>query len=137
MFRFVFLFAAAMLPIYAEDARMQAFNRALGVDCAHCHTLQDWKRADRPEFVFARKMIKMTDGLSAGTLRGLGGITCWSCHRGSVKPARMPRASWESLLAKWPEELKLSPDDEKKPRRDVFKNIQSTPDEPAGNLPRP
>jgi hypothetical protein len=80
-------------------------------------------------------MIKMTEGLSAGTLRSLGGITCWTCHRGNVKPARMPRASWEDLLAKWPEELKLSAENAKKPRRDVYKNIQSTPDAPAGGLP--
>src|SRR5450432_3964154 len=80
-------------------------------------------------------MMKMTEGLSAGTLRNLGGISCWTCHRGKVKPARMPRTSWEDLLAKWPEALKLSPADAKKPRRKVYKNIRSTPDDPAGSLP--
>ena len=84
---------------------------------------------------FTERMKKMTEGLSGGILRDLGGITCWTCHRGNVKPARMPRASWEGLLVRWPEELKLSPEDAKKSRRQVYKNIKSTPDTPAGSLP--
>ena len=36
-----------------KEARMQAIDRALGVECAHCHTGEDWKRADKPEFAFA------------------------------------------------------------------------------------
>jgi hypothetical protein len=135
MSRFVFVLVLAELPIQAQDARMQAIDRALGVECSYCHTGDDWKRGDKPEFAFARRMIKMTDGLSGGTLSNLGGIRCWTCHRGNVKPARMPRAGWEGLLAKWPEELKLSPEDAKKPRREVYKNIRSTPDAPAGSLP--
>jgi hypothetical protein len=138
MSRFVFVLAVVIGRIHAQDAqvvRMQAIGRALGVECAHCHTGEDWKRGDKPEFGFAGRMIKMTEGLSAGTLRNLGGITCWTCHRGNMKPARMPRASWEDLLAKWPEALKLSPADAKKPRREVYKNIRSTPDAPAGSLP--
>ena len=51
---------------------MEAINRALGVECTFCHIADDWKRADKPEFTFARRMIHMTDGLSAGSLRSLG-----------------------------------------------------------------
>jgi hypothetical protein len=117
-----------------QEARMQAIDRALGVECAHCHAGDDWKRADKPEFAFAERMIKMTDGLSAGTLLDLGGVTCWTCHRGKVKPAGMTRASWEDRLAQWPETLKLSAEDAKKPRREVYKNIQSAPNASAGSL---
>jgi hypothetical protein len=27
----------------------------------------------------------------------LGGISCWSCHRGLTIPARLPRERWESI----------------------------------------
>jgi hypothetical protein len=47
----------------------------------------------------------------------------------------MPRESWQAVLAKWPAELKLSEEDAKKPRREVYKNIQTAPDTPAGGLP--
>jgi hypothetical protein len=107
MSRLVFVLAVAVSQIHAQDVQA----------------------------TFTERMQKMTEGLSSGTLRDFGGITCWTCHRGSVKPARMPRASWEDLLAKWPQELKLSPEDAKKPRRQVYKNIISTPDSPAESLP--
>ena len=97
---FVRFLCAALLAIgciHAQDAQaraMQAISRALGVECSHCHTVDDWKRDDKPEFAFAGRMMKMVQGRNAGTLRDLGGVSCWTCHRGLVKPARMPRASW-------------------------------------------
>jgi hypothetical protein len=125
--------------IYGQDAdlvRMREIDRALGVECAHCHVDQDWKRSDKPEFAFAVRMMKMTDGLSSGTLRNLGGVACWSCHRGHQKPERMARASWEDVLAKWPDALKLSAEDAKRPMREVYKNIQLSPSTAqAGGLP--
>jgi hypothetical protein len=113
---------------------MQSINRALGVDCAHCHTVDDWKRDDKPEFAFAGRMMKMVEGLNAGTLRDLGGVSCWTCHRGSVKPARMPRASWQDRLDKWPDALKLSAEDAKRPAREVYRNVLSMPNSPAGSF---
>lgn len=107
MSRLVFVLAVAVSQINAQDAQA----------------------------TFTERMQKMTEGLSGGTLRDLGGITCWTCHRGNVKPARMPQASWEALLVKWPEELKVRPEDAKKSRRQVYKNIKSAPDAPAGSLP--
>jgi hypothetical protein len=137
--RFVFCFAVTAIGhLLAQDAqlaKMEAIDRALGVGCAHCHTSEDWKRGDKPEFSMAGRMIKMTDGLSAGTLRNLGGVTCWTCHRGSVKPVRMLHASWEDRLAHWPEALKLGAEDAKKSRREVYKNIQATREDSAGSLP--
>ena len=114
---------------------MQAIGRDLGVSCSHCHVGEDWKRDEKPQFAFAGRMIKMTQGLSAGTLRDLGGVTCWTCHRGKVKPGRMPRASWEDRLANWPEALKLKDEDAKKPAQEVYRNIQSLKNSPAGGLP--
>jgi hypothetical protein len=44
-------------------------------------------------------MSRMVSGLNAGILKDLGGITCWTCHRGRAIPARVPRADWENIQA--------------------------------------
>jgi Photosynthetic reaction centre cytochrome C subunit len=128
----------AMVLFAAGCARAQAtmleINRALGVECSHCHTVDDWKKGDKPEFAFAGRMMKMVEGLNAGTLRGVGSVSCWTCHRGNVKPARMPRASWQERLDKWPEALKLSAEDAKKPAREVYQNVPLMGNSAAGGL---
>ncbi len=83
---------------------------------------------------FADRMKKMVDGLNTGPLQDFGGITCWTCHRGNSKPARMPREGWQDRLAKWPESLKLSDADAKKPAEQVYRNIQSLKGSAAGGL---
>jgi hypothetical protein len=133
----IFIALTAIRCVQAQDDRMagmQTIDRDLGVNCSHCHVGEDWKRDDKPQFAFAGRMIKMTQGLSAGTLRDLGGVTCWTCHRGKVKPDRMPRAAWEPRLANWPEALKLKEEDAKKPAQEVYRNIQSLKNSPAGGL---
>jgi hypothetical protein len=117
------------------NPRMQTFNHDLGVECTHCHTAGNWAGDDNPQFAFTIRMSKMQDGLNAGPLRDFGGgLTCWTCHRGSAKPARMPRAGWETRLANWPEPLKLAEADAKKPAEEVYKNIQSLKGSAAGGL---
>ncbi len=76
-----------------------AFNRALGVECVHCHNPPASKADSKPTYLFAQRMMRMVEGLSAGKLKDLGGVTCWTCHRGKVKPGRLPRESWEALKA--------------------------------------
>src|SRR6478736_5030627 len=45
----------------------------------------------------AARMARMVDALNAGPLKGLEPITCWTCHRGQAKPARLPVAAWQSI----------------------------------------
>jgi len=73
-------------------------NRALGVECSHCHTGSDFADATKPTFDFARRMARMVDGINDGPLKGIGSLTCWSCHRGQPVPPRIPRAAWESIV---------------------------------------
>jgi hypothetical protein len=61
-----------------QNPRMQAIGRDLGVECDYCHVADSWARDDKPQFAFAVRMTKMQEGLNAGTLRDLGGVTCWS-----------------------------------------------------------
>lgn len=78
-------------------ARMDAWSRALGVECTHCHVEGDFKSTAKPTFEFAQRMARMVNGLSEGRLESLGGISCWTCHRGSTRPARLPRELWEAI----------------------------------------
>ena len=91
---------ALAAPAAAQDdvqARMQAWSKALGVECTHCHVADNWTDASQPAFTFAQRMMRMVDGLNAGPMKELGGVTCWTCHRGRSIPARLPRETWETI----------------------------------------
>jgi hypothetical protein len=101
----VFAAAALMIAAVPEHATTRGYNIALGVECAHCHTAGDFANASKPVFDFARRMARMVQGINDGPLKALGGVTCWSCHRGQTVPARLPRADWESIAATHAAEL--------------------------------
>ena len=85
----------------AQDvtAKMQSWSVALGVSCTHCHLEGQWADGSMPTFAFAGRMQAMVEGLNTGPLKGVGEITCLTCHRGKPIPARLPRESWEKILA--------------------------------------
>ena len=78
---------------------MKEFTRSLGVRCEHCHVGEgddlskfDFAADTKPTKVTTRKMAKMTASLNEA-VKDLGEpstspkITCFTCHRGAVKPA--------------------------------------------------
>ena len=83
----------------AVDARMQAWSKALGVECVHCHVPDNWTDASKPTFEFAQRMSRMLDALNAGPLKEVGEVGCWTCHRGRSIPARLARETWEKIRA--------------------------------------
>ena len=93
--------------------RMDRFNRSLGVECTHCHVADLWKDESKPEFGGALKMSRMVEALNATRLRDIGEIACWTCHRGDVRPARLPRPALDAELARWPEALASAPEGQK------------------------
>jgi hypothetical protein len=80
----------------ALTALMRSFTGALGVQCNHCHVEDMAQRAsdENPKKDIARKMIKMTMDINATYMDGIGAaaapeqpkVTCFTCHRGAVKP---------------------------------------------------
>jgi hypothetical protein len=78
-------------------ARMRFWSTALGVECAHCHLEGAWTDTSKPAFEFARRMARMVDGLNAGPLNAFEPITCWTCHRGQPRPARLPATAWQTI----------------------------------------
>lgn len=78
---------------------MEGYNKALGVKCNHCHTMD--KSSDKKhEKEIARHMIKFTNELNAKEFAPIGdqyknAIECATCHRGSTKPMSHTKAFME------------------------------------------
>src|SRR5690349_18245721 len=99
---------ARVLPAEIGQERLRAtmvgFARALGVRCTFCHVGQEGAPLNTLDFVsdanphkdIARGMLRMTQRLNETDLPALLGesqaprVTCFTCHRGSTTPARMP-----------------------------------------------
>ena len=81
---------------------MEQFNRALGVECTHCHVQDKWDDESKAPFATARNMFRMVQALNETHLRDIGEISCWTCHRGDVRPSRVPRAAIDAELSRWP-----------------------------------
>ena len=79
---------------------MRSFTAALGVECSHCHvgTQQERAKDDNPKKGIARKMIQMTTAINNDLLKGVGDpapagtskVSCFTCHRGAIKPLTAP-----------------------------------------------
>ena len=65
---------------------MFAFKASLGVDCTHCHIKDQFEKDDKPPKQVARKMITLVRETNA-KLGGAARVTCFTCHRGQVRPA--------------------------------------------------
>jgi len=89
---------------------MQQWSASLGVQCTYCHADSNWQDTSNPLFDFARRMSRMVAALNAGTLAGVEGVTCWTCHRGQARPARLPRASWQDIQAAHSDDFATRPD---------------------------
>jgi hypothetical protein len=95
-----------------QQERMERYNRALGVECTHCHLAEKWPDESKPQFAIARNMASMVDAINEH-LSAIGKIGCWTCHRGEIKPSRLPRAALDAELARWPKELEEAPESQK------------------------
>lgn len=99
----VVLAGGATSAQYDDHAASRAFNRALGVDCAHCHAEPLAGEAERAALAIARRMIAMVEEINTRSLAAIGGrVSCWTCHAGQVVPSRLPGDAWEKVLAAWP-----------------------------------
>ncbi len=105
--------AASALP-HSVD---RSLNVALGVECIHCHAATDMRdRTTNPKFAIAAQMMAMVAQLNRGPLADTGGVTCWSCHEGQLRPSRVAAARWQEErdrtfagdLASAPDSVKLA-----------------------------
>jgi Photosynthetic reaction centre cytochrome C subunit len=75
---------------------MNAWSRALGVSCGHCHNTADFSSDEKNKKQIARDMVEMGTMIS-GKIKTIAGLSqrpvvnCITCHRGEIKPAyKMP-----------------------------------------------
>ena len=88
------------MTLQQVQQQMRGFTAALGVECSHCHvgTMQERSKDDNPKKGLARKMIQMTMAINNDMLKGVGDpaaagaakVTCFTCHRGAIKPLTVP-----------------------------------------------
>lgn len=81
-------------------AAMNRFTRALGVNCQHCHVENHFESDDKPAKQTARKMIEMVRAIDSQNFPSSNAVTCWTCHRGGLKPESNPPAAATSAPLK-------------------------------------
>ena len=83
---------------------MNLVATSLGVHCDYCHVQATpdfsrtpsnaggwvWDRDDKQTKRRAREMMKMVVGLNASVFKGQAKVTCYTCHRGTTQPLRLP-----------------------------------------------
>lgn len=76
---------------------MDRWGETLGVSCDHCHVLYEWASEAKAPKEITRQMVALTNRINndIGSIKALknddAGISCYTCHRGDVTPARRPK----------------------------------------------
>ena len=85
----------AGLPTSQLSAVMNYMGSSLGVKCVFCHVKNgdkwDFVADAKPEKASAREMIKMVQTINKGNFKGNPVVSCFTCHRGSEHPTRVPQ----------------------------------------------
>jgi photosynthetic reaction center cytochrome c subunit len=92
---------------------MRFITASLGVQCNYCHVPDHFDRDDKKPKQIARNMMRMMLTIDKDSFEGKREVTCYSCHRGSIKPEgipvvagdvppKTPEAGTETLVANLP-----------------------------------
>jgi len=76
---------------------MQFITASLGVECDHCHVQGAFEKDDNKNKQTARKMMEMMFAINKDNFEGHREVTCYSCHRGTAKPAAIPVVMSEDM----------------------------------------
>jgi hypothetical protein len=75
---------------------MRFITASLGVECAYCHVQDHFDKDDKKPKRIARDMMRMMLAIDQNSFEGNRKVTCYSCHRGSLKPKAVPVVEAES-----------------------------------------
>jgi len=77
------------IPFAQMNPAMHLIAGQLGVGCTYCHIWEEWEREDKPQKQIARSMMALTAAINKSAFGGSQLVNCYTCHRGSPKPATM------------------------------------------------
>jgi photosynthetic reaction center cytochrome c subunit len=77
-------------PADQLNAAMQFISVSLGVECEACHVGGKFDADDKNTKKTAREMMAMTAAINKNSFNGRQQVTCYSCHRGSLRPIAVP-----------------------------------------------
>ncbi|MGA9981434.1 MAG: c-type cytochrome [Candidatus Sulfotelmatobacter sp.] len=77
---------------------MRFIAASLGVECNYCHVQDHFDKDDKKPKQIARDMMKMMFAIDKDRFGGNREVTCYSCHRGSLKPEGTPIVGSEVQL---------------------------------------
>jgi photosynthetic reaction center cytochrome c subunit len=69
---------------------MRFITASLGVECNYCHVPDHFDKDDKKPKQIARDMMRMMFAIDKNSFEGNREVTCYSCHRGSLKPEAAP-----------------------------------------------
>ena len=83
------------IPVDEFMDTMGMFAASLQFNCVDCHTLQSvgsWDKFadDTPLKVTTRKMMLMVNAINKDNFSGVRSVTCYTCHRGDLRPKILP-----------------------------------------------
>jgi outer membrane lipoprotein-sorting protein len=83
------------IPIDEFMGTMGFFSASLGLNCTGCHGEESNSSlaayaSDTPLKQTARKMVLMMNALNKASFGGKHEVTCYSCHRGDLRPKSTP-----------------------------------------------
>jgi len=83
------------IPVDEFMDTMGMFSAATGLNCAHCHAIDNgggWEgyAVDTPLKQTARRMVRMVNAVNKDNFGGARTITCNTCHRGDQHPKPVP-----------------------------------------------
>ena len=82
---------------------MQFISASLGVQCDYCHEMGAFDRDDKKPKQTARKMMEMMFAINKNNFAGHREVTCYSCHRGAIKPVATPVITDREVKLAFPE----------------------------------
>ena len=83
------------IPVDEFMDTMGMFSAATGLNCAHCHAIDNgagWEAyaTETPLKQTARRMLRMMNAINRDSFGGARVITCNTCHRGDQRPKPVP-----------------------------------------------
>lgn len=83
------------IPVDEFMDTMGMFSAATGLNCAHCHAIDNgagWEAyaTETPLKQTARRMLRMMNAINKDSFGGARVVTCNTCHRGDQRPKPVP-----------------------------------------------